>query len=88
MGRAYVPRHASKASIGWPKNDKIEALRASFLKAAEAEQAKIADDIQTEGYSDSIYVLTGQYKQLTAYRSNVEGLIDSPIPVFWNIRKK
>ncbi len=77
-----------KASIGWPKNATIEALRAAFLKAPEAEQAAIADKIQEAAYAASLYGLTGQYKQLTAYRSNVEGLIDSPIPVFWNIGKQ
>jgi len=77
-----------KASIGWPKNAEIEALRAAFLKAPDAEQGEIADKIQLAAYADSLYGLTGQYKQLTAYRSNVDGLIDSPIPVFWNITKK
>ncbi|MGO4740359.1 ABC transporter substrate-binding protein [Bosea sp. 2KB_26] len=77
-----------KASIGWPKNDEIEALRAAFLKAPEAEQPAIADSMQKAAYAASLYGLTGQYKQLTAHRNNVEGLIDSPIPVFWNVRKK
>lgn len=77
-----------KASIGWPKNDAIETLRAAFLKAPEAEQGAIADKIQQEAYAASIYGLTGQYKQLTAYRKSVEGLIDSPIPLFWNVSKK
>ena len=57
-------------------------------KAPEAEQGAIADKIQQEAYTASLYGLTGQYKQLTAYRKSVEGLIDSPIPLFWNVSKK
>ena len=78
-----------KASIGWPKNDKIEALRGAFLKATSLDdQKKIANEIAVEGYRDSIYFPTGQFKQLTAYRQAVSGIIDSPIPVFWNIKKQ
>lgn len=77
-----------KASIGWPKNEAIEKLRAAFLKAPDSEQDAIADKIQEEAYASSQYGLTGQFRQLTAHRGNVEGLISSPIPVFWNIRKK
>jgi peptide/nickel transport system substrate-binding protein len=74
------------ASVGWPVNDKIQDLRNQFLAAfAPDEQKKIAAAIQEEAYRDSIYVLTGQYKQATAYNKRIEGMIDSPIPVFWNI---
>jgi peptide/nickel transport system substrate-binding protein len=74
------------ASVGWPVNDKIQDLRSQFLAAFDAgEQKKIADAIQEEAYRDAIYVLTGQYKQATAYNERVQGMIDSPIPVFWNI---
>jgi ABC-type dipeptide transport system, periplasmic component len=74
------------ASVGWPVNDRIQDLRNQFLAAfAFEEQKTIAAAIQEEAYKDAIYVLTGQYKQATAYSSRVEGMIDSPIPVMWNI---
>jgi peptide/nickel transport system substrate-binding protein len=74
------------ASVGWPTNDKIQDLRSKFLAALDpAEQKKIADAIQEEGYADAIYVLTGQYKQATAYNKKIQGMIDSPIPFFWNL---
>lgn len=74
------------ASVGWPNNEKIQDLRNQFLAAFDPEEQKrIADAIQEEAYNDVIYVLTGQYRQSTAYNERVEGMIDSPIPVFWDI---
>lgn len=74
------------ASVGWPVNEKIQDLRNQLLAAFDPEeQKKIAAAIQEEAYSDAIYILTGQYKQATAYNQRVEGMIDSPIPVFWSI---
>jgi peptide/nickel transport system substrate-binding protein len=74
------------ASVGWPSNEKIQALRAQFLSAMDPEEhKKIAAAIQEEAYNDVIYVLTGQYREATAYNKRVKGMIDSPIPVFWNI---
>ena len=74
------------ASVGWPTNEKIQDLRNQFLAATDPqEQKRIANAIQQEGYADAIYVLTGQYKQATAYNKRIEGMIDSPIPLFWNI---
>lgn len=74
------------ASVGWPSNDKIQDLRKQFLAEFDPEEQKrIAGAIQEEAYNDVIYVLTGQYRQATAYNERLEGMIDSPIPVFWNI---
>lgn len=77
------------ASVGWPTNAKIEQLRTAFLKAtAPEEQNRLATGIQTEAFEFATQGLPGQYRQLTAYRKQLKGLINSPIPLFWNISKE
>lgn len=77
-----------RASIGWPKSEAIETLRASFLTAlTPEEQSRIARELQQEAYRISLYGLNGQLLQPTAYRTSLSGMIDAPIPVFWNLKK-
>jgi peptide/nickel transport system substrate-binding protein len=77
------------AWFGWPKDDKLEELRAAWLRASDLEmQKKIAAETQTEAFQSVPYVPTGQFQLPTAYRRNLEGLIVSPVIFFWNIEKK
>jgi len=78
-----------KASSGWPKSDKIEALRAAFLLADTPEKQKaVADDLQRAAWEHSLYGIVGQFRPATAYRKNVSNLIEAPAPLFWRVEKK
>jgi peptide/nickel transport system substrate-binding protein len=78
-----------KAWFGWPDDPKVESLISDWFKAPDYDaQKKLAADIQVEAYSNEIpYVPTGQFVIPTAYRSNIEGVINAPIPFFWNVEK-
>ncbi|HEX3954350.1 MAG TPA: ABC transporter substrate-binding protein [Stellaceae bacterium] len=77
-----------KAWFGWPKDDKIEALRALWLKAAtNDERKKVAVEIQERAFETVPYLPTGQYMPMTAFRKNVKGFILSPALLLWNIEK-
>jgi len=79
-----------KAWFGWPDDPKVEQLTSDWFKAPDLEaQKKLAADIQIEAYSHEFpYVPTGQFVVPTAYRKNVEGVINAPIAFFWNVEKK
>lgn len=78
-----------KASAGWPKSDKIEALRAEFLLADSPDKQKaVADNLQKAAYEHSLYGIVGQFRPATAYRKNVSNLINAPAPLFWGVEKK
>src|SRR5271167_392420 len=84
--RSFRPRPWS----GWPDDPKVEQLTSDWFKAPDLEaQKKLAADIQIEAYSHEFpYVPTGQFVVPTAYRKNVEGVINAPIAFFWNVEKK
>jgi len=75
-----------RAWFGWPENERIEALRDEFAQAEGMEaQREIVVDLQRELYDFVPYIPTGQYYQPTAYRDNVTGVLETPVPFFWNI---
>ena len=45
----------------------------------------IVEELQAELYDFVPYIPTGQYYQPTAFRDNVKGVLEAPVPFFWNI---
>jgi peptide/nickel transport system substrate-binding protein len=71
---------------GWYKSEKIGVLRSQWLAAASlAEQQRICRDIQALAFEEIPYFPIGQYKQPTAYRTSITGILDGTA-VFWNVR--
>ena len=80
--------HGGVAWAGWPTDETLEALRTRFLDATDAaEQRMIAAEIQRRAFETVPFVPLGQMKQPTAYRRNVQGIINAPVPFFWVVHK-
>lgn len=74
--------------FGWPKDDDLEQLRADYIAAGSAEQQReVAQQIQAYALDEVIYVPLGQYHMPQARRNNIENMIPTPVPVFWNMEK-
>ncbi|WP_366655267.1 ABC transporter substrate-binding protein [Fodinicurvata sp. EGI_FJ10296] len=74
------------AWFGWPENETIEQLRDDFARAEGFDaQMAVVEELQQELYDFVPYIPTGQYYQPTAYRDNVTGVMNTPVPFFWNI---
>jgi peptide/nickel transport system substrate-binding protein len=75
--------------FGWPCDEQIEKLRSAFGKEADLEKQKeIARAVQKRAYEIVTYVPQGTIYQPTAYRTELEGLLRSPVKLFWNVSKK
>ena len=80
--------NGKKGWFGWPSDDKIEALRAEWVKASDLEDRQaIAEKIQQRAFETVPYIPTGQYTPKTAYRGNIKGRIAGPVIVMWNVEK-
>ena len=78
-----------KAMFGWPCDATIEKLRDSFAKETDpAKQKQIAIDLQKYWVDHPTHVNVGQWYQPAALRTNIDGMMVAPVPVFWNITKK
>ena len=83
-----VRGNGAGAWYGWPESAAIEAARNAWMESTDiAERQKLARDIQLEAFSNVQYVPLGQYRQSTAWRRNLSGLLPGPAPVFWNVTK-
>ena len=72
---------------GWPCDEKAERLRGAFADAGEADRPAILDRLHRRLAEMAPYRVLGQSNSPVAYRSNVSGVLASPIVVYWNIEK-
>ena len=80
--------NGKQGHFGWPTDEKIEALRNHWLKAATPDERKqIAAAIQERAFEIVPFIPTGQIKPVTAYRKNVKGVINAPALMMWGVEK-
>lgn len=73
--------------FGWPKSEKIEALRDKWFAAPDlATQKSLARAIQEQAFVDAPYLPLGQYMQPTAYRSNLKDM-QKGFATFWGVKR-
>ncbi len=78
-----------KAQWGWPTMPEMEKLRDQFARTASMdERKKIAAEIQKLAYDQALYIPTGTFKSLAAYRNNVKGVVSAPAMMMWGISKE
>jgi len=78
-----------KSWFGWPNDPKLEELRDKWFDAPTlADQKKAAEELQLQGWKTIPYIPTAQFIIPTAYRSNISGIIKSPVTFLWNVEKK
>lgn len=83
-----VATNGKRAWFGWPDVPKIEELRQKFARSSNAaEKKKLAEEIQHAVIDEGVVMPLGQFVLPTAYRTTLTGVLESPVPVFWNIRK-
>ncbi len=76
-----------KNFAGWPCDEQAEALRQAFLDADDASKPAALEKLHRYLAQVQPYRVLGQYDQPVALRSNVNGLLTSPVIVYWNIDK-
>jgi peptide/nickel transport system substrate-binding protein len=83
-----VSANGEKAWFGWANAPQVEALRESFLLAnSEGQRKSLAEQIQKTMLEEGVTVPLGQINTASAYRKTLTGVLEAPVPVFWNIKK-
>jgi peptide/nickel transport system substrate-binding protein len=84
-----VAKGAPVSSWGWPTDPRTEELRLAFAKAENIGARKlIANELQIRAYEQVLYVPLGQFTTPSAWRSNLQGVLKSPVMLLYNIEKK
>jgi peptide/nickel transport system substrate-binding protein len=80
--------NGDKAWFGWPSDEKLDALRAQWIKAGTTDERKsLAAAIQERAFEVVPYIPTGMWDQQTAFRRNIKGIIQAPAYLMWNVEK-
>ena len=78
-----------KAMFGWPCDAKIQELRDAFAKETDpVKQKALAEAVQVRVTEYPTHVHLGQWYAPFALRKNVDGNVQAPVTVFWNVTKK
>ena len=73
---------------GWPSSPRIEELREAWLDVPDLDtKRRIAIEMQQPAFQDVPYIPLGVYFQSTAYRTDLNGVLNG-FPVFWNVRRQ
>ena len=74
---------------GYMCDERMVTLFDQFAREPDlGRRREIAGQIQSIVYAEGLVVPFGQFAQPAAYRTSLEGLIPSAIPVFWNVEKR
>lgn len=88
VAMAFLNSSCDTALFGWPCDEQIEKLRDDFARATTTDaQMGIVENVQARFVEYPTHIHLGQWKQPAAVRSNVAGVVDAGVPVFWNIEK-
>jgi peptide/nickel transport system substrate-binding protein len=86
---SFVSAACDKAAIGWPCDTKLEELRDAYARTTDPAQRKaLAEQVQVRLSEYPTYAQLGQYNIPIVRRTTVSGNLESPVPVFWNVKKK
>ena len=72
---------------GWPCDDEAERLRLAFLEADDAARPTLLEALHRRLAERVPYRVLGQSSVPVAFRTNVTGVLESPVVVYWNIDK-
>jgi peptide/nickel transport system substrate-binding protein len=85
----FLNSACDKAMFGWPCDEQMEKLRDQFARETEpAKQKAVAEAVQVRLTEYPTHVPLGLWYQPVAVRKNVQGVIEAPVPVFWNVELK
>ena len=70
--------------FGWPDVPKLEELRMSYATSQSLDEQKMLEKV---AYEEGVYAPIGQYFVPSAWSTRIEGVLDAPAPLFWNVSK-
>jgi len=90
VGNSFTRGDCDKAWFGWPCDPDLEKIRAAMVSEQDpAKQKALAMQVSDRVMDQAHYFVLGQYKAFGAYRKDrLEGWLQAPAPVLWNISKK
>jgi peptide/nickel transport system substrate-binding protein len=89
IGRTVLNTNCKTSFLGWPCDDKFDALRDAFTRATDPEAKRdIARQVQERNNEVVAFVPLGEARFVGAVSRKVGQTFDAPITLFWGVTKK
>jgi peptide/nickel transport system substrate-binding protein len=83
-----IPANGDKAWFGWPDVPEVEAQVLAWFDTKTLEEEKAAIRRLNKAALESVvYAPTGFFLQYQAWRKNISGIVQGPLPFFWGVSK-
>jgi peptide/nickel transport system substrate-binding protein len=83
-----IRANGDKAFFGWPNIPQVEAEVTAWYDAKTLDEEKTAARrLNKAALDNAIYAPLGVYLQHQAWRKNVAGVAQGPLPFFWDVAK-
>jgi peptide/nickel transport system substrate-binding protein len=83
-----IRANGDKAFFGWPNIPQVEAEVAAWYDARTLDDEKAAARrLNKAALDNAVYAPLGVYLQHQAWRKNVAGIAQGPLPFFWDVHK-
>ena len=80
--------NGAKGYFGWLDDPETERLVDAWFAATGPDaQSAAKRAIAARTAETAPFVITGQFRTPTAFRTTLSGILDAPVPFFWNVRK-
>ena len=74
--------------FGWPSDPVIEDIYGTWLGSSDpAEQTRLERAYQIRAFESLPFIPLGRFRQTSAWRDSVRGLLEGPSVVFWDVEK-
>ena len=74
--------------FGWPNDPPLDEIFDQWLVTSDpAEQTRLERAYELRGLESLPFIPLGRFRQTSAWRDTVTGILDGPSVVFWNIEK-
>lgn len=88
LSSLYLASPCQGGLAGWPCDEKLEELRRAWYQEQDpVKRRALVDDVQRQAYQTVPYAPAGQFRTRAAFRTNLQGLRATTVPVFWGITK-
>jgi peptide/nickel transport system substrate-binding protein len=88
LSSLYLASPCQGGLTGWPCDQKLEDLRRAWWQEQDPGRRRVLiDEIQRQAYQSVPYAPAGQFRTRAAFRTNLQGVRPTTVPVFWGIKK-
>ena len=89
LSNFYMASPCETGLTGWPCDKELDDLRRAWWEEPDtAKRRELLEKLHARAYESLPYINAGQFRTNAAWRSNLSGILQTTVPVFWNVQKK